>query len=73
MLDQNDAGAQQRSDGFPSNQLAQIDDRYHCIAVSEDAGNMFGDVRKFVEAHIWQYFDDLRNIEAISLAANFEK
>jgi len=30
-------------------------------------------VRKFVEAHIWQYFDDLRNIEAISLAANFKK
>jgi hypothetical protein len=73
MLNEDDAGAQQGSDGRSANELAQIDDRNHRIPVSEDAGNIFGNMRKPVEVDIRQYFDYLRNVEAISLAANFEE
>jgi hypothetical protein len=41
--------------------------------VPEDAGYVVGNVRKPVEANAGQDFDYLRNVEAISLAGNFEE
>jgi hypothetical protein len=41
--------------------------------VPKDAGHIVGNMRKPVEADAGQDFDYLRNVEAISLAGNFEE
>src|ERR1700722_9303267 len=73
MLDEDDPRAQQGLDGRSAHELAQIDDRNHCVTVSKDAGYIHGNMSKPVEADIGQNFDYLRNVEAISLASNFEE
>ena len=73
MLDEDDARAQQGLDRSSAYELAQIDDRNHRVMVPEDAGYVVGNVRKPVEANAGQDFDYLCNVEAISLAGNFEE
>ena len=73
MLDEDDARTQKSSDGLPSNELAQVDDRNHHVPVLKNPGNILGNLREPPQPNVWQHFQDLRDVEAISLAVHFKE